>query len=126
MKKVVGLIGLVVLFLSLPTFALAEEVKIQWRVANGATGYKVAMSTNAGESWEERDAGTVLSNCDGLGVETDCANFTWVDAPSTGLVIFRVGAYNQTGEAWQMKNGAWFNGSWTLPSTPRGATSSGN
>ena len=90
------------------TSAWAADVPLAWDAVQGASGYKIQMSTNSGASWSTaKDAGAN-------------ATYTWTGAPDTGLCLFRVSAYNAQGEAIRTNAGAWFNGSWTVPRQPGG------
>lgn len=98
--KCTWLIGLC-LFLAPACFA--ADNNLAWDAVTGATGYKLQISIDGGVTWGEiRDVGNVTT-------------FTWTGTPDTGLILWRVAAYNATGESWQTKQGAWYCGTWTLP-----------
>jgi len=81
----------------------AADLPLSWDAAQGATSYRVQMSTDNGLTWEvERPVptGTV---------------FTWVGAPDSGLVLFRVVSVNSAGSAIRSDVGAWYNGAWKIP-----------
>ena len=87
---------------------MAADLSLSWDPADGATGYKVQISTTQGASWgETRDAGSQNT-------------FTWTGAPDVGLILFRASAYNAQGEAINYTKGAWFNGAWNPPAQAGG------
>lgn len=87
----------------LTTACYAADNNLAWDAVAGATGYKLQISTDGGATWgATRDAGANTT-------------FTWTGTPDTGLILWRVAAYNATGESWQTKQGAWYCGTWTLP-----------
>lgn len=91
----------VVLCLSSPV--LAVDTKLAWDPSVGASGYKIQMSVDLGKTWgEARDAGAGTT-------------FTWVGAPDTGLLLFRVSAFNSTSEVINTRAGAWYCGDWVPP-----------
>jgi nitrogen fixation protein FixH len=103
MKNLVITLAIIVLF---PTLALAADVTMTWEASTGATGYKIQVSSDAGTTWGEvRDAGNVTA-------------YTWLAAPATGLHLFRVSAYNSSGEAIRTHSGVWYCGEWTIPAYP--------
>lgn len=81
----------------------AADVDLRWDVVEGAIGYYVFMSTDSGQSWSSPKI-------------TAVNQYTWVDAPDHGLVLWRVAAFNAQGSVLRTEAGAWFNGDWTLPS----------
>ena len=86
----------------------AADVTLRWDASEGAEGYKIYQSTDTGALWSEvADAGNVTQ-------------YT-VIAPDTGLVLFRISAYNSQGEAIRYNAGAWYNHEWKLPNEPSGA-----
>lgn len=95
------LLTLALLLLALPCYS--ADLPLAWDARSEATGYKLQISTDMGATWGEiRDAGNVQT-------------YTWLGAPDTGLVLWRVSAYNATGEAWGTTKGAWYCGSWLVP-----------
>lgn len=91
-----------------PCIAFGADVTLTWDVSTGATGYKVYMSADAGKTWGiPRDAG---SN----------TKFIWLGAPNTGLVLFRVSAYNASSEVVKTEAGVWYCGSWKGLTSPQG------
>lgn len=87
---------------------VGADVNLAWDAAPGATGYKVYASTDLGITWSiARDAGNKLF-------------YLWLGATDTGLTLFRVSAYNSQGESLRTESGAWYNGSWVLPTASKG------
>jgi hypothetical protein len=87
---------------------LAADLTLHWDTSAGATGYKLSSSTDLGVTWSvPRDAGNAQT-------------FVWTGAPDTGLVLFRVSAYNAQGEAIRTEAGAWYRGDWELPTAAKG------
>jgi hypothetical protein len=100
MKRI---IILAILLCGLTTACYSADLPLAWDASANATGYKLQISTDMGATWGEvRDAGNSIT-------------FTWLGAPDTGLVLFRVSAYNTTGEAWGTTKGAWYCGTWVVP-----------
>ena len=95
---------LAVLLFAIPCFA--ADVTVNWDMSDGAVGYKVYQSVDTGQTWNE--VGDVVANTAPLVV------------PDSGLVLFRVSAYNNQGEAIRCDAGAWYNGDWTPPAQPTG------
>lgn len=106
MKKILFLT--IVCILAFPISAMCATISLKWDTAAGATGYRIDQSINSGTAWTEvKDAGNVLT--------------TTVTAPDTGLVLYRIKAYNSQGQTIRTNAGAWFNGSWSLPAPATGA-----
>ena len=107
MKKVLFVLVsfLIVLFAS---SVYAADVNLTWDVSSGATGYKIYQTVDNGLTW---DAGVDVGNV---------TVYTKTAVPDSGLVLFRVSAYNAQGEAVRSWSGAWYNGDWKLDS-PSGA-----
>ena len=97
-----------VLLLGITNFAYAADVTLKWDASANATGYKIYQSTDNGSSW---DSGTDVG---------DVLTYTLSGVPDSGLVLFKVSAYNSQGEAVRSWSGAWYNGSWKLDD-PSGA-----
>ena len=85
---------------------LAADIDLNWDVSDGAVGYKVYQSVDTGQTWDE--VGDVVA----------CT--TPLVVPDSGLVLFRVSAYNNQGEVIRCDAGAWYNGDWTPPAQPTG------
>ncbi|MCP3680263.1 MAG: hypothetical protein GY782_08460 [Gammaproteobacteria bacterium] len=102
MKNLLILLFLVVITL-LPLNANSEDINLRWDASTNAIGYNIQMSTDTGLTWQTPiDVGNVLT-------------YTYVGVPDTGLVFFRVSAYNSIGENINTTKGAWFNADWTEP-----------
>jgi len=105
MKKV--LLAMVAFFF-MCGMAMAVDVNLKWAAAPNSTGYKIYKSLDNGATWDAGiDVGLVTEHIY-LGVE------------ETGLVLFRVGAYNAAGEAISYWSGAFYNYLWMPPLTARG------
>ena len=101
MKRILITIATILL---LATSSLAADLHMAWDPSPGATGYKLQISTDMGASWGEiRDTGSTVPE------------YTWLGAPDTGLVLFRVMSYNPHGEAWNTTHGVWANEAWVPP-----------
>lgn len=103
MKKLIIL--LIVLF---ATSVWAADVTMSWDASEGATGYKIYQTVDNGLTW---DAGTDVGNV---------TQYTVINVPDSGLVLFKVSAYNTQNESIRSWSGAWYNGDWKLDS-PSGA-----
>jgi len=90
-------------------FAFAAEVNLTWDTSPGATGYKLYMSTDSGQTWTgEMDVAKVIT-------------YAYPSVPDSGLVLFRVSAYNSVGESIRYWSGAWYCGDWKPVESPGGA-----
>jgi len=108
MKKLLFTLVFVLVFAFGVSTVFAADVSLEWDPAEGATSYKIEMSTDLGLTWaEERNAGSETT-------------LVWIDAPDTGLLLFRAVACNNAGEAIRTWSGAFYNGDWKLPDSPGG------
>ena len=105
--KVLSLIA-GILFLMVGT-VFAADVNLKWDAVDGATGYNIYKSLDNGVTW---DAGTDI----GAGT-----TYAYTNVEETGLVLFRVSAYNVTGEAIRYWSGAWYDKTKMPPDDPGGA-----
>jgi len=100
---------LTILFLFVTaTTCMAADVKLNWDPSTGATGYKVYMSTDKGTTWT---TGTDVGNV---------TTYTYMNVPDTGLVMFRVSAYNTQSESIRFEAGVWYCKDWMPPKDPTG------
>ena len=106
MKKIIGLIA-GILFLMAGT-AFAVDATLNWDASADATGYKIFKSLDLGVTW---DAGIDVGNV---------TTYLYTNIEETGLVIFRVSAYNDFGETINFWSGAWFNYLWLPPLSAQG------
>lgn len=106
MKKVLVLIAGILLVAGT---VFAADVNLEWDASDGATGYNIYKSLDNGVTW---DAGV------DIGVGT---TYTYTNVEETGLVLFRVSAYNATGEAIRYWSGAWYDHTKMPPDDPGGA-----
>lgn len=88
--------------------AYAADVKLSWDPSDNATGYKIYMSTDQGQSW---DAGVDVGNV---------TTYLYPSVPDTGLVLFRVSAYNSQANVVRYNAGVWFCKDWVPPDMPTG------
>jgi F0F1-type ATP synthase membrane subunit a len=101
------------LFIIFPNFLgtvdpQAADVPLAWDAATGATSYKLQMSLDQGVTWPQEKTVTTGTT------------YTWVGVPDTGLVLFRAISVNSQGVAMRTEAGAWYNGTWRLPTAPGG------
>ena len=110
MKKLI-LITLSFLFVA---SAHADDVPLKWLPSDGAVGYKVYKFEMplCGEPQTTWDAGIDVGNV---------TEYVYTGVPSTGLVLFRVGAYNNNSESIMLWSGAWYNGDEKPLDVPYGA-----
>jgi len=100
MKRFMLALAMVIL---LSTKSYGADITLRWDASQGATGYKLYMRTDLGATWPvSKDAGNVLT-------------FMWTEVPETGLVLFRVSAYNDVAESITTDKGAWYNHGWSEP-----------
>jgi len=93
MKRILLMVLVVVL---LPMVAFATDVDLKWDASTGATGYKVYKSEDMGVTWGTPiDVGNLLV-------------YKYLGVIETKMVLFRVSAYNTTGESIRFWSGAWY------------------
>lgn len=105
MKKLFLAVALLVL-IAAP--AWAADFTLQWDAVADATGYKLYRSVDSGVTWE------MIEDVPGASEKA------LTGQPDTGLVLYRVSAYNANGETIRAWSGAWYNGDWQPPSDPGG------
>jgi len=106
---IIGILALAagLALLLLPNLGWAADIPLAWDSVTGADSYIVEMSTDQGQTWSESRNATN-------------ASLIWTDAPDTGLLLFRVSAVNEQGQATRTESGAWYCGDWDLPDEPAG------
>ena len=105
MKKVLAILAMIFMFCGT---SFAADVTLKWEASPDATGYKVYKSLDNGVNWDTGiDVGNVIT-------------YTYVNVEETGLVLFRVSAYNAAGEAISYWSGAWYNYLWMPPLSAQG------
>jgi len=102
MKKLFWFIVGFILIFSIG-IAQAAEVTLKWEASADATGYKVYKSLDSGTTW---DAGVDVG---------DVTEYIYTGVEETGLVLFRVSAYNSFGETISYWSGAFYNHLWLPP-----------
>jgi hypothetical protein len=106
MKKII-LCGLFIVMMT--GSALAADVVLRWDAVTGATGYKIYQSTNLGSTWSTgTDVGNVTTR-------------TVTGVIETGMVLFRISAYDANGEQVRTWSGAWYDHTKRPIATPGGA-----
>ena len=89
--------------LSLSPAVWAIDNTLRWLPAQGAEGYKIYQSTDNGTTWSPPvDVGNVTET-------------TLTNVPESGLVLYKVSAYNALQETITEWQGAWFNALWMPP-----------
>ena len=87
---------IIIFFLFVTAPAYAADVTLTWDASDGATSYKIYLSSDNGATW---DAGTDVGNV---------TTFTYPNVAEDGLILFKISAVNSTGEAISHWRGAWF------------------
>lgn len=105
MRTLYNILALI-LILTAPVFA--ADINLQWDPSEGATGYKIYKSLDLGVTWL---TGTDVGNM---------TTFKILNVEENTLVLFRVSAYNQTGEAIRTEYGAWYDHRKKPPLNPTG------
>jgi len=105
MKKVLAVLAMVLMFAGT---AFAADVQLKWEASTEATGYKVYKSLDNGATW---DTGIDVGNV---------TEYTYMGVEEDTLVLFRVGAYNASGEGISYWSGAWYNKLWMPPLSAQG------
>jgi hypothetical protein len=91
MKKLVLILAMVLV----PVVTFSADVPIAWNAVHGATGYNLYQSFDVGVTWTApADMGNQIS--------------ATVVVVETGLVLFKIGAYNANGETITEWQGAWY------------------
>ena len=104
MKKILPFIILAFSFVSL---ASAADITLQWDPAEGATGYKLYISTDNGQTWSE-------------GIDVGNVTTYTLTVPDHQLVLIRASAYNNFGESIRTDAGVFYNSDWLAPEKPSG------
>jgi len=107
MKKV-KVLAIMTMVLMFAVTAFAADVTLKWEASAEATGYKVYKSLDTGATW---DAGIDVGNV---------TTYVYIGVEETGLVLFRVSAYNTSGETISTWSGAWYNKLWQPPLSAQG------
>ena len=94
MKKLLFLAIIFFLLIAVPAFA--ADVTLSWDASQGATSYKIYLSSDNGATW---DAGTDVGNV---------TTFVYPGVAETGLILFKISSVNSTGESISHWRGAWF------------------
>lgn len=98
-----------VLALFFPTLAFAENITIEWDGSPTAISYTIEQSFDSGVNWFSALKVSAASACK----LTKCSAV--YNAPSTGLILFRIVTVNNVGSSIRSKAGFWYNAKWTLP-----------
>jgi len=86
----------------------AADITVSWDASADATGYKIYRSTDLGNTWTLRmDVGNLLT-------------YNLTGEPDTGLVLYRVSAYDTNSEAIRYWSGAWMDQDWKPVEDPGG------
>ena len=96
---------LILLFILLPSLCFGADVPITWREVPEATGYKIYISTDCGQTW---DAGLDVGMA---GQDPDVPiqrTYTYTGVPENTLILFKGSAYNAEGEGIRDWSGAWY------------------
>lgn len=105
MKKI--LLTLIAFFF-ISSMAFAVDATLAWEPSEGSTGYRVYKSLDNGITW---DTGIDVGNV---------TTYLYTGIEETGLVLFRVSAYNSAGDTINYWSGAWFNYLWLPPLSAQG------
>jgi len=98
----------VISVLFLITSSWAVDLPVAWDAASGATGYKLYQSLDGGITWSPgADMGNVTSA-------------VLVNVAETGLILYRLSAYNANGETITTWQGAWYDHTKRPPDAPVG------
>ncbi len=84
----------------------AKDITLTWDAVPQATGYTIYGSQDM-ETWEARDAGSDVV-------------FIWQGVIETGIVYFRVGAYDGKSNSINYQSGVWYCGECTAVPVPTG------
>ena len=98
-----------IFILLISTISNAAEITLHWDASENATGYKIYISLDCGQSWD-----------DGL----DVGNVTTykINVPDHQLVLLRASAYNNFGESIRTDAGVFYNSDWKRPGKPSEAS----
>ena len=108
MKKLLGFIVLLaIVFVAAPVWA--ADINLRWDAVTDATGYRMYRSVDSGVTW------TMVQEVG------DVTTVALTGQPDTGIVLYRVAAFNANGEAIRSWSGAWYNNEWKPPADPGGA-----
>lgn len=105
MKTKISLI--VILLLACPLSAFGADVTLNCDTVSTATGYKIQMSIDKGTTWQAEQ-------------DTPTMPYIFKNVPDTGLVLFRIAAYNAQSKTYRYEAGAWYCGDWKPILQPTG------
>jgi len=93
------------IFLGIAVSSFAADVEMGWNEVADATGYKVYMSLDQGQTWEQPvDVGMAQQDPDNPLRRV----YTYTDVPEDRLILFKGSAYNDDGESIREWSGAWY------------------
>jgi len=93
MKKIILVL---VLVLGLSFTSYAANVSLEWLPEEGATGYRIYKSEDLGVTWDA-----------GIDVEAS-TSIVYQDVREDAMVLFKVSAYNDSGESVAHWRGCWY------------------
>jgi hypothetical protein len=96
------------MILLLPALAIGADVSHKWDAVVNADGYRLYQSIDNGITWAQSGADAVNTTATALNV------------PDSGLVLFKVSAFNAVGETIREWSGSWYNGDWKPVNSPSG------
>lgn len=107
-KQIFTTIVVCLCVLALVGFSRAAEITVGWDAnpESDVVGYRVYQSTDIGLSWT-------------LVADVNATTTTLSNVPDSGLILFRVSAYDGQSEAIRYDAGAWFNSDWQPLSSPK-------
>lgn len=95
-------------FIFMASLAPAADINLRWDPSDGATGYKIYKSLDLGVTWS---VGMDVGNVETIRI---------LNVEENLLILFRISAYNQTGEAIRTEYGAWYDHRKKPPINPTG------
>ena len=108
MKRLITIAIISLCVLALSNFSAAADVELSWdpNPELDIAGYKVYQSLDVGQNWA-------------VVADTNATNISLHGISDTGLILFRVSAYDNQDESIRHNAGAWFNNDWVLISNPK-------
>ena len=106
MKKLILAVLSIFLF---STVAPGADVVHKWDTTINADGYRLYQSVDNGVTWVQ------------VGLDTTETTMVALGVPDSGLVLFRVSAFNAVDETIREWSGSWYNGDWKPINSPGGA-----
>ena len=97
--------SLIFAILLIPSLCFSADVDLSWLVEAEATGYKIYMSQDLGQTW---DSGLDVGLAQQDPIIPAQRTYTYTGVPEDKIILFKCSAYNDDGEGIREWSGAWY------------------